>query len=60
MFTLKNEAGESMEGDGGEEEDDFQTDEEEEEEMEMDKQVQQKRKKVCRFFLIVHVWNTIC
>ncbi|XP_070780989.1 surfeit locus protein 2 [Enoplosus armatus] len=44
MFTLKNTAEESMEGDGGEEEDDFQTDEDEE--MEVDKQVLQKRKKV--------------
>ncbi|XP_042365522.1 surfeit locus protein 2 [Plectropomus leopardus] len=44
MFTLKNRAGESMEGDEDEEEDDFQTDEEEE--MEVDKPAQQKRKKV--------------
>lgn len=46
MFTLKNPAEESMEGDRDEEEDDFQTDEDEE--MEVEKQVQvQKRKKVC-------------
>ncbi|XP_070845125.1 surfeit locus protein 2 [Chaetodon trifascialis] len=44
LFTLKNTAEESMEGDGGEEEDDFQTDEDEE--MEVDAQVLQKRKKV--------------
>lgn len=44
MFSLKNEVQESMEGDGAEEEDDFQTDEEEE--MEVDKEVLQKRKKV--------------
>lgn len=44
MFTLKNSAEEGMEGDGDEEEDDFQTDEEEE--MEVDKQTLQKRKKV--------------
>ncbi len=47
MFTLKNPAEEeNMEGDGDEEEDDFQTDEDEE--MEVDKEVLQKRKKVCR------------
>lgn len=45
IFTLKNPAEESMEGDRDEEEDDFQTDEEEG--MEVDKQVLQKRKKVC-------------
>lgn len=44
MFTVKNSAEEGMEGDGDEEEDDFQTDEEEE--MEVDKQTLQKRKKV--------------
>lgn len=44
MFTLKNPAEESMEGEKDEEEDDFQTDEDEE--MEVDKQVVQKRKKV--------------
>ncbi|GAA6217145.1 surfeit locus protein 2 [Lates japonicus] len=45
VFTLKNPAEESMEGDRDEEEDDFQTDEDEE--MEVDKQAQvQKRKKV--------------
>ncbi|KAM9338633.1 surfeit locus protein 2 [Symphorus nematophorus] len=44
IFTLKNPAEESMEGDGAEEEDDFLTDEDEE--MEVDKQEQQKRKKV--------------
>lgn len=46
MFTLKNEAQESMEVGGNKEEGDFKTDEEEE--MVVDKQVQQKRKKVCR------------
>lgn len=46
MFTLKTMAEESMEGGGDEEEDDFQTDEDEQ--MEVDKQVLQKRKKVCR------------
>lgn len=48
MFTLKNPAEESMEGEKDEEEDDFQTDEdeEEEEEMEVEKQAVQKRKKV--------------
>lgn len=45
IFTLKNPAEENMEGDGDEAEDDFQTDEDEE--MEVDKQVLQKRKKVC-------------
>lgn len=44
IFSLKNPAEESMEGDGGEAEDDFQTDEDED--MEVDKQVLQKRKKV--------------
>ncbi|XP_026153477.1 surfeit locus protein 2 [Mastacembelus armatus] len=44
MFTLKNPAVESTEGDRDEEEDDFQTDEEED--MEVDKQVVKKRKKV--------------
>ncbi|XP_054468802.1 surfeit locus protein 2 [Anoplopoma fimbria] len=44
MFTLNNEAEESVEVDEKKEEDDFQTDEEEE--MEVDKPVQQKRKKV--------------
>lgn len=44
IFTLKNPAEESMEGDGDEAEDDFQTDEDEE--MEVEKQVLQKRKKV--------------
>ncbi|KAM7368941.1 hypothetical protein PAMP_013242 [Pampus punctatissimus] len=50
MFTVKNQAEETMEDSGDEEEDDFQTDEdeEEEEEMEVDKQVLQKRKKVCK------------
>lgn len=43
MFTLKNEAQESMEVGGNKEEGDFKTDEEEE--MVVDKQVQQKRKK---------------
>lgn len=46
MFSIKNPAEESMEGDGDEGEDDFQTDEDEE--MEVDKQALQKRKKVCR------------
>lgn len=46
MFTLKNPADESMEGNKSEEEDDFQTDEDEDEDMEVDKQVLQKRKKV--------------
>ncbi|KAI3362329.1 hypothetical protein L3Q82_012640 [Scortum barcoo] len=44
MFSLKNPEGESMEGDGKEEEDDFQTDEDED--MEVDTQALQKRKKV--------------
>lgn len=44
VFTLKNPAEESMEGEKAEEEDDFLTDEEED--MEVDKQVVQKRKKV--------------
>lgn len=44
IFTLKKTEEESMEDDEGAEEDDFQTDEDEE--MEVDKQVQQKRKKV--------------
>lgn len=44
VFTIKNTAEESMEGDGAVEEDDFQTDEDEG--MEVDKQVVQKRKKV--------------
>lgn len=47
MFTLKK-AEETMEDGKDEEEDDFQTDEDEDEEMEVDKQVLQKRKKVCR------------
>lgn len=46
IFTLKNQAEESMEGQGDKEEDDFQTDEDDE--MEVDNQVLQKRKKVCR------------
>ncbi|KAM3599639.1 uncharacterized protein V6R79_009057 [Siganus canaliculatus] len=45
LFTLKNPAEESTEGDKEKEEDDFQTDEEEEMEMEVDQQAQQKRKK---------------
>lgn len=45
IFTLKKPAEENKEGDGDEAEDDFQTDEDEE--MEVDKQVLQKRKKVC-------------
>lgn len=45
MFTLKNQAEESMEDGREEEEDDFQTDEDEE--MEVEKQAVQKRKKVC-------------
>ncbi|XP_068430496.1 surfeit locus protein 2 [Clinocottus analis] len=44
MFTLKDQAVESMEGGGKKEEEDFKTDEEEE--MEVDTQVPQKRKKV--------------
>ncbi|XP_059214169.1 surfeit locus protein 2 [Centropristis striata] len=43
MFTVKDKAEESMEANGDEEEDDFQTDEEDE--MEVDKPVVQKRKK---------------
>lgn len=45
MFTLKNQAEESMVDGREEEEDDFQTDEDEE--MEVEKQAVQKRKKVC-------------
>lgn len=45
LFTLKNSTEEKMEGDGLEEEDDFQTDDDEN--MELDKPVLQKRKKVC-------------
>lgn len=43
-----------MKDDGDEEEDDFQTDENEE--MEVDKQVVQKRKKVCG----IDIWSHIC
>lgn len=45
IFTLKNPEEEHMEAKGNEEEDDFQTGDDEE--MEVDKQEQQKRKKVC-------------
>lgn len=44
-----------MEADGSEEEDDFQTDEDKE--MEVDKQVQQKRKKVCKNFSFFFLMN---
>lgn len=46
MFTLKNPEEEQMEAKSDDEEDGFQTDDGEEMEVE-DKQVQQKRKKVC-------------
>lgn len=45
MFTVKNPEGEQMEAKSDDKEDGFQTDDSEE--MEVDKQVQQKRKKVC-------------
>lgn len=45
MFTLKNPEEEHIEAKSDDEEDGFQTDDGEE--MEVDKQVQQKRKKVC-------------
>lgn len=45
MFTVKNPEEEQMEAKSDDEEDDFQTDDSEE--MEVDKQAQQKRKKVC-------------
>lgn len=45
MFTVKNPEEEQMEAKSDDKEDGFQTDDSEE--MEVDKQVQQKRKKVC-------------
>lgn len=45
MFTVKNPEEEQMEAKSDDEEDGFQTDDSEE--MEVDKQAQQKRKKVC-------------
>lgn len=58
LFMLKNPTEGNMEGDGGEEEDDFQTDEDEDMEvdkLEVDKLEMQKRKKVSVRFISMYL-----